>query len=212
MRCRPLTVTGPVPDFSLMVTGAFSSNSPRLTWGRQLRFPTTHTHHKADRQGRHLIQNQPLRICVDLKGLTRQTSETSVLQVASALRDYLISHMWKVRNFTNRQCVGECRSVVFWISCFLPLPVWSRWWCMCATHHWQAVDMEVGDRYRNSFPLVVHSSHLHHITLLLRSLSQANLEIYTIFVQQGHLITNGSNVTIIMSYKKVCLIVQSEMI
>lgn len=83
---------------------------------------------------------------------------------------------------------------------------------MCATHHWQAVDMEVGDRYRNSFPLVVHSSHLHHITLLLRSLSQANLEIYTIFVQQGHLITNGSNVTIIMSYKKVCLIVQSEMI
>lgn len=33
MRCNPLTVTGPVPAFSLMVTGAFSSNSPRLTWG-----------------------------------------------------------------------------------------------------------------------------------------------------------------------------------
>lgn len=33
MRCSPLTLTGPPPAFSLMVTGAFSSNSPRLTWG-----------------------------------------------------------------------------------------------------------------------------------------------------------------------------------
>jgi len=32
MRCNPLTVTGPVPAFSRMVTGAFSSKSPRLTW------------------------------------------------------------------------------------------------------------------------------------------------------------------------------------
>lgn len=32
IRCRPLTVTGPVPAFSLMVTGALSSNSPRLTY------------------------------------------------------------------------------------------------------------------------------------------------------------------------------------
>lgn len=32
MRCNPLTLTGPTPAFSLMVTGAFSSNSPRLTW------------------------------------------------------------------------------------------------------------------------------------------------------------------------------------
>lgn len=32
MRCNPLTLTGPPPAFSLMVTGAFSSNSPRLTW------------------------------------------------------------------------------------------------------------------------------------------------------------------------------------
>lgn len=37
MRCSPLTVTGPVPAFSLMVTGAFSSNSPRLTWGGEAR-------------------------------------------------------------------------------------------------------------------------------------------------------------------------------
>lgn len=168
MRCRPLTVTGPVPDFSLMVTGAFSSNSPRLTWERkQLRFPTTHTH-KADRQGRHLIQNQSLALSDPLKPQC---------------------YRWPMHfprgksNVTNKQCVGECRIVFFWISCFIPLPVWSRWWCMCATHHWQAVDMEVGDRYRNSFPLVVHSSHLHHITLLLRSLSQANLEMYTTFVQ-----------------------------
>lgn len=34
MRCNPLTVTGPVPAFSRMVTGAFSSNSPKLTWGK----------------------------------------------------------------------------------------------------------------------------------------------------------------------------------
>lgn len=36
MRCRPLTVTGPVPALRRMVTGAFSSNSPRLTWGQEV--------------------------------------------------------------------------------------------------------------------------------------------------------------------------------
>lgn len=35
IRCKPLTFTGPVPAFSRMVTGAFSSNSPRLTWGEE---------------------------------------------------------------------------------------------------------------------------------------------------------------------------------
>ena len=33
IRCSPLTLTGPVPALSRIVTGALSSNSPRLTWG-----------------------------------------------------------------------------------------------------------------------------------------------------------------------------------
>lgn len=35
MRWSPLMVTGPVPALSRMVTGAFSSNSPKLTYGER---------------------------------------------------------------------------------------------------------------------------------------------------------------------------------
>lgn len=49
MRCSPLTLTGPPPAFSLMVTGAFSSNSPRLTWRVEERLPN-HTGHISNRR------------------------------------------------------------------------------------------------------------------------------------------------------------------
>lgn len=49
MRCIPLTLTGPPPAFSLIVTGAFSSNSPRLTW-RMMEMHQNHTGHVLKRE------------------------------------------------------------------------------------------------------------------------------------------------------------------
>lgn len=48
---------------------------------------------------------------------------------------------------------------------------------MNATYHGQAVDVEVGNGHRDSLPLVIHGCHLHHVTLLLGSLSKADLEV-----------------------------------
>lgn len=56
MRCNPLTVTGPVPALSRMVTGAFSSNSPRLTWEIEGKALELHLQH-ARRVNLHLERN-----------------------------------------------------------------------------------------------------------------------------------------------------------